>query len=211
MALSNYQELKAAISGVDSFSHRDDIGGLVDEFITIAETEMFNGSQGRLRVREMLVTESSATSAIVRTQALPTGYLEIRSFFMNIGTFNRAIDYLTPQQLYVRDGTGTPCAYTITSQIEYDIIPDDTYATSIIYYATPTGISASNTTNAVLTAYPTIYLYGCLWAIAQWSKNDEDEIKYYQKFIAAITGANQSDFQGKVGTGAQKRRRGRSP
>ena len=35
MALSNYAELKAAIYGVDSFSHRDDIGNLVDDFIAI--------------------------------------------------------------------------------------------------------------------------------------------------------------------------------
>ena len=208
MALSNYADLKASIL---SWSHRDDVAGVVDDFINLCETEMYLGTNVQLRVRSMVATETSAMSASVQYQALPTNYLETKRFDVTVSGEKATIDYRTPTQMDLRSGTGRPAYYTITSRIEYDIQPDEAYVTNIIHYAKLTNLNSTDTTNAILTDYPTVYLYGCLWALNQWANNAEEEAKYYQKFIAAISGANMADSTGNYGVSTQKIKRGRNP
>lgn len=209
MALDTYANLKASI---ESWSHRGDVKNLIDDFILIAETEMFNGDEAQLRIRGMVATETGSTGTGDRFQALPSGYLELRSFKFTESTNNQyELDYLTPKKMRVRDGTGTPAYFTITSQIEYDVEPKSDFTTDIVYYQQPTGLSSSNTTNTVLDNYPQIYLYGALWALNQWAVNDAEEAKYYAKFIKAISGANASDNDGSMGVAVQRYVQGRNP
>lgn len=209
MSLDNYANLKASI---ESWSHRDDVKGLIDDFILIAETEMYSNSEAQLRLRDMITTETSSTGTGDRFQPLPTGYLEMRSFRVTESTNNwYEIDYKVPAQMDIRSGVGLPHFYTITSQIEYDVEPEQDYVTDIVYYGKLTGLSSSNTTNAILTRYPQIYLYGGLWALNQWANNDEEEMKYYAKFIKAIAGANSAENDGNIGVAPQKRVNARTP
>lgn len=208
MALDNYANLKAAVEG---WSHRQDIGGYIDDFIDICEKEFYQGNSVRLRTRDMNITETSAMSASVRTQALPTNYLETIRFDVTNGGERRTIDYRTPEQTIIRSGTGTPKYYTITDQIEYDIQPDTALVTNIVHYARLNALDSTNTTNAILTNYPNVYLYGCLWALFQWARNSEEEQKFYAKFLEAIAGANSSGSDGSYGVSMQKIRRGRNP
>ena len=211
MALANYANLKAEISGLDSFSHRDDFDDSVDDFILLAETEMYSNSDVSLRVKEMNATETSATSSSLRTQALPTGFLEPRRFDLTVSSERITIKYITPEAMYIRSGTGLPTCYTVTTQFEYDIIPDDTYVTNIIHYAKATALSDANTTNAILTNYPNVYLYGCLWAAFQWAENDENILKYRALFLSAIRGANLATRTGTMGVSTQRRNLRRNP
>ena len=111
----------------------------------------------------------------------------------------------------IRTGTGIPSNYTITDQIEYDTIPDAAYVTNIVHYAKLTALSASNTTNDILTNHSNIYLYGSLAILFQWAEDDEQAAKYKALFMAAINGANASDDEGSRGVASQKRKRGRNP
>jgi len=208
MALNNYENLKQA---VEDWGHRDDVSAYLDDFIAVCETEMYTGTNVQIRVRSMVTTETSAMSASVQYQALPTDYLETKRFDVTVSDEKYTIDYRTPTQMELRSGTAVPAYYTITNQIEYDIQPDQAYVTNIIHYARLTTLDSTNTTNSILTDYPTVYLYGCLWALSQYVNNDEDEAKYYQKFIAAISGANMADSNGDYGVASQKVRRGRNP
>lgn len=210
MALDNYANLVASIQ---DWSHRKDITtNLVDDFILIAETEMYANSEAQIRLRDMITTETSSTGTGDRFQPLPTDYLEMRSFRLTESTDNwYEIDFKTPKEMCVRSGTGLPYYFTITSQIEYDVEPDQDYTTDIIYYGKLTGLSSSNTTNAILTRYPQVYLYGCLWALNQWANNEEEEAKYYAKFIKAMAGANSAENEGNVGAATQKRVYARNP
>lgn len=208
MALDNYANLKTSII---NWSHRDDVSGLIDDFIDLCETTMYTGQDAQIRVRSMLATETSAMSASVQYQALPTNYLEEKRFDVTVGGERYTIDFRTSEQMQLRSGTGKPKYYTITSQIEYDIQPDEAYVTNIIHYAKLTALDSTNTTNSILTDYPNVYLYGCLWALFQWDNDEEEEQKYYIKFINAIKGANASDSNGQYGVSGQKIRRGRNP
>lgn len=192
-------------------SHREDVADTVDDFIRIAEVEMFQAEDAQLRIRQMIVTDTGATSDSVNTQALPTDYLEIISLKITYDTRAIPLDFDTLNSTVVRDGAGRPSIYMLTSQIEYDIIPDLAYVTNFTYYGIPTALSASNTTNAILTKYPNIYLYGALWALNQFANDTEEEQKYYAKFIKAIGGANAADAAGSFGASSQRKPRGRNP
>jgi len=208
MALVNYSDLKASVK---KWSKRDDVDALLDDFIDICETEIYENTVEPLRLRSMIVTETSATSTSVRTQSLPTGFLEVRRTDLTIGTVRTPIDYVTPSAQVIRTGTAVPANYTITDQIEYDIIPDVAYVTNIVHYAKLTALSSSNTTNDIITNHSNIYLYGTLAILYQYAEDDEQAAQYKALFIAAINGANTSDDEGNRGVASQRSRRGRNP
>ena len=71
MALDSYTNLKTAIA---NFLARDDLTSEIDDFIDLTEAD-FNR---RLRVRAMETVDSSFTIDAA-TEALPTGFLQVRS------------------------------------------------------------------------------------------------------------------------------------
>lgn len=208
MALGNFSQLKASI---ETWSKREDVKALIPDFIAICENQIYSNTNEPLRVRSMVQTSIGVTSTSLRTQALPTGYLGVRRYDFEIDGQRPTIDYLTPAHMVVRDGTGIPSAYTLTSQVEYDIIPDLAYVTNMVYYGKLTALSDANTTNAILTDSSEIYLYGSLMALFQWAEDDEQSIKYQNLFFQAIIGANSADSEGNIGVATQKQRRGRNP
>jgi len=208
MALANYANLKASIQ---TWSKRQDVDDKLDDFIDLCETEIYSNAVEPLRIRSMVQLETSATSTSLRTQSLPTGFLEPRRSDLTVSGQRVVIDYVSPAAQIIRQGTAIPSNYTITDQIEYDIIPDAAYVTNISYYGKLTALSAAATTNAILTDYPNIYLYGSLMALFQWADNNEEMMKYKSLFIEAISGANTTSALGDRGVASQKRRSGRNP
>ena len=208
MALVNYSDLKASVK---KWSKREDVDALLEDFIDLCETEIYENTVEPLRLRSMIVTETSATSDSVRTQALPTNFLETRRIDLTISTVRTPIDYVTPAAQIIRTGTAIPSNYTITDQIEYDIIPDAAYVTNIVHYARLTPLSDAAPTNDIITNHSNIYLYGTLAILYQYAQNNEESAKYKALFIAAINGANTSDDEGNRGVASQRTRRGRNP
>ena len=78
MALNNYANLKIAIA---NFLARDDLTSEIDDFIDLTEAD-FNR---RLRIRSMETVDSSFTID-AETEALPTGFLQVRSFVLTSPT-----------------------------------------------------------------------------------------------------------------------------
>lgn len=191
MGLANYSELK---SSVINWSHRDDLDLLIDDFIELTETEMFANSVEALEIQQ-LETQSTA-SVSSSTTALPTSYQQMKSIRLQTSDGKGGLLYKTPEALNRKTGTGRPKYYTIHNQIEFDVTPDQTYTVEYNYVKKPTGLSTSNTTNEVIDNYPNIYLYGCLWQAFTYADDEAQAQKYYQRFIAAIRGANQASENG---------------
>ncbi len=208
MALDNFSQLKASI---EKWAKREDVKDKIEDFISICENQIYSNTTEPLRVRSMVQNSIGVTSSSVRTQSLPTGYLEVRRYDFEISNQRYNIDYVTPAHMGVRDGTGKPSVYTITSQVEYDIIPDEAYVTNMIYYGKLAALSDANPTNAILTDSSEVYLYGSLMTLFQWAEDDEQSIKYQNLFFQAIHGANSADSAGNIGVATQKQRRGRNP
>jgi hypothetical protein len=119
--------------------------------------------------------------------------------------------FRTPSQLNVYDAEGTPDFYTVTSRIELNRVSDKAYTGEIQYIKEFTPLSSTNTTNAVLTDHPTVYLYGALWALKLRTEEPQNAEAYYQRFINAIIGANQKADLGRYGPAPVMRIEGVTP
>lgn len=203
MAITTYATLKTAVS---TWSKRTDIDTVVDDFIDLAEAEMWQ----HLRIRDMENDTTDTASTSVRTLALPTGFLQMRRLRLIHGAVNRDLNYQSPEAMQIHDGSGVPRDYTITDVVEFDRQPDSAYTIEFQYFRSLTALSTSNTSNAVLTRFPMVYLQGCLWAEAKWAKRDTEEDEY-QRFLRACENANRLDRRGRKGAAPQMRPYGSTP
>jgi len=93
--------------------------------------------------------------------------------------------------------TGEPKAFTLEGDnIVVGPTPDATYTGKLTYWKKFDALSASTTTNWLLTNYPSIYLYGTLLEAAIYIQDAEKAQQYGSLFIAAINGlcyANETD------------------
>ena len=202
MSLTTYLGLRDAI---ESWSHRNDVASRIDDFIDLAESEMLKW----LRIRDMETRSTAVTSG--RYLALPPGFLEMRRLRMISGAQYFELLQSTPEGMYITQDSGMPKLFTVTSQLEFDRTPDSAYTVEMQYYGKPDALSSTNTTNAILTRYPSIYLFGALWALYQWTLQEDKSEYFYSKFMAAVNSANREDKKGRHGPAPAMRYGGSTP
>lgn len=208
MALANYSDLKAAIQ---DFSHREDVSTRIDDFIKLAEEAMFSNPDFPLHLRQMETRSTASASTSDRFVALPTGYLSMRRLKLNLSQGDCDVRYVAPDQMIIKSTSGIPRFFTVTSQVEFDRVPDSAYTVEMQHTAIPTGISSSNTTNDILTNHPGAYLYGSLWALYGWANDSTQEQKYLDKFLGIIAGINKRYNIGRHGPAPAMRTEGSTP
>jgi hypothetical protein len=166
MALSNYSELQTSIG---NWLKDTSLTSVIPDFVTLAEAR-FNRE---LRVPEMEAVSSASVST--ESVALPTGFLEMRSIWLEESP-DRPLDYFPPHQLKTTRASaeaGTPTAYTIIGTAVYlSPTPSGTHTVNMAYYGRIPAL-ASNSTNWLLTNHPDIYLAGSLSAGEAFGWNDE--------------------------------------
>jgi len=196
MALDTYANLKTEIA---NYLNRDDLTSYLDTFIDLAESRMARD----LRLREMETIDISTTT-VSGTQSydLPTGYLEMRyvSYQTDPYTF---LTYLAPpdfMRVYnVGVGSGIPSHYTmIGSKIYLGKMPDSAKVLELGFFQRPTGLSDANTTNAILTNFPDLYLYACLAESEPFLMNDERLKVWASLYKEGIKTANESAQRGRT-------------
>jgi len=157
-------------------------------------------------------TRSTATlSTSERFLALPTGFITMRRLKLNLAQGDCDIKYVAPDQMIIHSGSGIPRFFTVSSQLEFDRVPDSAYTADMQFSAIPTALSSTNTTNIVLTNHPSAYLYGALWALFGWANDDAQEAKYLSKFLGIIAGINKRYKQGRYGPAPAMRTEGPTP
>lgn len=210
MSIDSYDNLKAAI--VD-WSHRnnDMTPDRLDQFIDLAEEAMFSSPLMPLELRQMETRWTATADTSSRFLALPDGFLEMRRLKVNLSGGDCDIQYLTPEQLPIAGTSGIPKFFTVTNQIEFDRTPDSDYTIEMQYYAKPTALSDSNTTNVVLTNHPQIYLHGALSNLYQWTMQNDLAQYHEHKFQTAIRGANKQYKRGRYGPAPKMRIEGPTP
>lgn len=205
MAISTYSELKVA---VENYAKRSDITTLVDDFIDLAEADIWQ----RLRIRDMETEATLSSSTSVRTVALPSTFLQARRLRIDRTDLDDVVlQYETPMSMRVIECAGMPLRFTITSQIELDRVSDQVYTLKLQYYSSLTALSNSNTTNAVLTRFPMVYLYASLFHYAQWAQDDTLIERYALLAEGAINAANAADRKGRYGPAPGIRMMGATP
>lgn len=206
MTISTYAELRDEIAGTpsQSWSHRQDLLSKFDIFLKLTEQKMYAGSETNnwsgLRVREMITVDTDTLSTSVRTLSLPTGYIQFTKLNLQYGdSIYPPLMYRTPHELNTYTTVGQPCHYTVTDALTFDRIADVAYTLNRAYYAKVAALTSSNTTNDILTNYPDIYLYGCLYHAFVWTQNDTKALQLSELFRTAIDEANNTNVWGDIG------------
>lgn len=208
MALDTFADLKTQI--ID-FSHRNDISNRVEDFIALAEEAMYANPDFPLQLRQMETRAEAITDNGTRFVALPDGFITMRRLKLNIGGGSCDVQYMAPDQMFIQSASGQPKFFTVTSQLEFDRVPDSEYIVDMQYSAIPTPLSDDNQTNIVLTNHASAYLYGGLWVAFGWANDNENEAKYLAKFLGTIKGINKRYKLGRYGPAPKMRVEGSTP
>ena len=164
MALTSYSTLKTSIA---NWLNRTDLTDeIADDFIVLTEADL----NSKLRIRKM-VTQTTITIDS-ETESLPTGFLQVRNFYILSGGTKHSLRYVSPSHMDQLRGTstsGTPEVYTILGDtFRFSPKPDTSYTGYINYYKKFDALSVTNTSNWILTDHPAIYLYGSLYHAANF-------------------------------------------
>ena len=196
--MDTYETLKASYK---RWSHRDDIDDLLDDIIAMVESEMINPSEEEaepLRVRQMEQRSTAPLTTTSRFLALPPRYVSMRRLRMTRtdGVECELVE-IPPEALIIKNIVGPPGFYSITSQLEFDRIPDAAHTIEMQFYQAPTGLSSANMTNDILTNYPQIYLNGGRWKTNEFGSELTRAEFYKRLFYQSISGANFATIQGR--------------
>ena len=189
MAIGTYAELQTAVA---NWLDRDDLTDRIPEFIALAEARM----NRVLRIRLMEAKYTASTAAAQRNYALPASYIQMRNFQINTSPIT-PLQYVTPEiydRLWGGSTDGTPQFYTIVAgEVQLGPLPASVLTMEMLFYKKITALSGSNTTEAMLTDNPDIYLYGALMEAEPFIMNDERVGLWAQGLQQAIANLQEQD------------------
>jgi hypothetical protein len=190
MAYTSYSDLKTSVA---NYLGRSDLTDVIPDFIRFAETRLAR----ELRTRKMLKSATASMTAGDARVALPTDFLEIRDLYTQ-GNPRKPVTYMSPSAFTRNaraDDSGLPVFYTtLASEFQFAPIPDKAYVLEILYYAQPTVLSSSNSSNVFLANYPDALLYGSLLEAEPYLINDARSQTWallYDRAIKNISDADQ--------------------
>lgn len=190
MSLTSYSELQTSIA---NHLHRDDLTTLIPDFIRLAEDNL----TADIVSRSMDVKTNLATVAGTATVTLPTDMVEMRRLQI-VSSYNTVLKYVSPDQLsadYVSNITGVPQVFTIVGgNIELAPIPDAVYVLEITYKQRIPALSGTNTTNWLLTNWPSAYLYGSMLAALPYIVDDSRLPVFRSLYQESISSINSVDW-----------------
>lgn len=189
MSITTYATLK---SSVFNFSGRDDLSEDFDTFLQMSEQYIYHNEDQPLRTQDLITTTTVQTVAGTNSVALPTRFIGVLSALIVDGGVKRELVNTSPAALGRTGQSGIPVKYAITDTLVFDYTPDGAYDIELTYYEQPLALDTTNTTNTILTKYPSIYLFGCLSAVNDLSGETQDSENYYQKMLREIRGAIRS-------------------
>ena len=189
MAISNYSELQTAVA---NWLDRDDLSARIPEFISLAEAR-FNRL---LRLRSMESKQTASTVGGQRNYNLPASYIQMRNFQLNTSPIT-TLSYVTPEiydRLWGGSSGGIPKFYTIVAdEISLGPIPGSVITMEMLFYKRFDNLSASTTTNWLLTYAPDIYLYASMLEAEPFIMNDERVPLWATALERAITDMQEQD------------------
>lgn len=202
MALTTYTELKTSIG---DWLNRTDLTSAIADFISLAEAQI----ERQLRTRQM-ITRSNAD---INTEyaALPSDFLETKTFKL---TSTNPVTPLVFQTIDALDNlsrtfsaASRPKYFGIVGgQVRVVPVPDATYTTELIYYAKLSKLSASVSSNWLLSASPDIYLYGSLLQAAPYLQDDARIPVWSSLYDKALTDLQTADDRGATSGGSMSAR-----
>lgn len=178
MALANYTELQAAIA---TRLHRSDLTTAIVDYIAIAEKRLN-------RTLKLLAQESETdlTATIgSRFMALPSLFGSPIALYLTTYLPRIEVEFRLPTEMQVFSDNGPPEFWTLDGlQLATDSPADIAYAYTLRYCAEYN--LAATATNALLTNYPDLYLYGALIEAADDIRDDALLARSQQRYAQAL-------------------------
>jgi hypothetical protein len=188
MALATYTEL---VSTVESYLARTDLNTIVPTFVQLAQERITRD----LRTREML--RLSTTTATDSTVELPIDFLEMRELHFQ-GNPPVTLEYQSPDKFFrnhVTTTSGLPYYFTIIGyEMQFAPVPDDNQTLQMLYYAKPTFISPSVSSNLYLANYSDALLYATLAEAEPYLMNDSRLQVWASMYERAIANIMKNDI-----------------
>ena len=192
MSLSTYSDLQTSIA---NYLARSDLTSQIPDFITFAENRL----RRELRIRQMLKSVTTATVANDSTVELPSDFLQVRDFVVVTNPLT-PLSYSSPSSLSNdprASEVGVPKSYTIlANDFQMSPVPDAVYTVKLLYFAAPTYLSSSNTSNVFLTTAPDALLYASLIEAEPYLMNDARINTWGTMYDRAIASLAKSDEEG---------------
>lgn len=188
MALATYSEL---VSTVESYLARTDLTSIIPTFVQLAQERMTRD----LRTREML--KVATTTATDSTVELPTDFLEMREIHFQ-GNPPITLEYESPDKFFrdqLTTTSGLPYYYTIIAyELQFAPAPDSSMTLQMLYYAKPTYISSTVSSNLYLANYSDALLYATLAEAEPYLYNDARIQVWATMYDRAIANIMNSDI-----------------
>lgn len=211
MALQSFNDLSNAVANWMGRSGAADFTGNVPDFILLCESRLNYGSDDEefssppLRVAQMEIPATTLTIlASSNTVALPNDFLEMRRLYLQLSPRNKKLSYVTPNQMDTFAPPNLPVTtipsgfYTI--QGNNIVVPASlsTAQTLVMgYYQKIPALTATNTTNWLMAAYPNVYLTGSQLEGAIFVRDLSDIQLMGRLFTAHVRGLRKSDLKGR--------------
>jgi hypothetical protein len=170
MAITNYTDLQSTIA---DYLARTDLTTQIPLFIQLAENRL----RRDLRIRPMLKVVTTLTTASDPTVSLPSDFLEMRDMHIESSPIQTLV-YQNPSNFYRNTkastvDSGAPRFYTVMgSEFQFAPIPDSAYTLKMVYYASPSYLSSSVSSNAFIANCPDLLLYASLGEAEPYLMND---------------------------------------
>jgi hypothetical protein len=188
MALASYNDL---VSTVESYLARTDLTSVIPTFVMLAQQRMSRD----LRTREML--KVATTTATDGTVEIPTDFLEMRELHFQ-GNPPITLEYESPDKFFrdlLTTTSGLPYYYTIIGyEFQFAPAPDSEQVLQMLYYAEPTFISSTTSSNLYLANYPDALLYATLAEAEPYLMNDTRIQTWATMYDRAIANIMNSDI-----------------
>lgn len=163
MDLSTYSGLQAAIA---SYLTRDDLSDVIPTFIALFESKF-----SRVQTLSQMETTATLTPGVDGTVSLPADFSELRYVQANGAPAYMLTASNAAASSSIAGTSGLVRSYFIRGN-KLATAPISQYGLTIGYYAKVPALSATNTTNWLLTQYPDAYLYGSLAEAAAFQMDD---------------------------------------
>ena len=188
MAFTNYNSF---VTTVENYLARTDLTSVIPDFVQMAQLRMSRD----LRTEAML--KVATTTPTDNKVAFPTDFLELREMHFQ-GNPPIILEYQSPD-LFFRNGqtslSGRSHYFTMLGT-EFQFAPsqDSSYTIQILYYAQPTFISSTTSSNLYLAYYPDALLYATLAEAEPYLLNDARIATWSALYDRAIANIKQSDL-----------------
>jgi hypothetical protein len=194
VSIASYSDLVSAVPDWMQRPSDTTITTIVPDCIKLLESKLGFGFDDMppLRIEDMIVRATA--SATAEYLAVPDDFLEVRDFKINTNPETH-LTYVTPAQFAEAGSsyeTGTPKAYTIIGdEFRFGPVPADKTA-ELWYYGKIPALTASNTSNWLLTKAPNVYLFGTLSEAYQYIGGEEAKAAHFHGLMAGAVRALQA-------------------